>query len=75
VGISTLGPVNTPDPARVTGGADPAATPEPDAVPDAGAPPQPEADEPDAHRPGDSTGVPTPAPVSPRGTVLPRAAA
>lgn len=64
--------MTTPDLAPVTGGAAPAATADPDAS-DAGAG-LPEADEADAHRPGDSTGVPLPAQVV-RASALRKAAA
>ena len=58
--------MNTPDPARATGSV-PAVAPEPDAAPDAGTRPLPEAhgadgaDAADPFRPGDSVGVPAPA--------------
>ena len=65
--------MTTPDLAPVTGGAAPAAATDPDAS-DAGAGSLPKADEADAHRPGDSTGVPLPAQVV-RASALRKAAA
>lgn len=66
--------MKTPEPARVTGGADPSAAPEPDVAAEAGTAPLLEADEADPPRPGDSTGVPTPA-AAPPGAVITRTAA
>ena len=57
VPFTTLVPVNRPDPAGSTGCADVPGTPVAAAEPATGSLSLPDADEGDAHRPGDSVGV------------------
>lgn len=65
VAFTTLDPVNRPEPAGSTGSVDVLATSDPAAQPAAEGLPLPDADEGDAHRPGDSVGVRPLVPAAP----------